>query len=73
MAKSKHISTSDGVWFGLALLGQITGILAGTALVGWLLDLVLGSRPILLAVGVLLGSIWATVTVLISVRKKLSV
>lgn len=71
--KLKQISTSEGVWFGIALLGQITGILAGTAFVGWLIDMLTGTAPIMLALGVLVGSIWATVTVLIMVRKKLSV
>jgi len=68
----KQISSSEGVWFGLALLGQITGILAVTAAIGWLADTLIGTRPILLAVGVLAGSIWATAAVLIAVRKKLS-
>jgi len=67
----KTISPTEGLTFGLLLLGQITGILAGTTLLGFLADSLFDTGPLLLAVGVLAGSIWATATVLVSVRKKL--
>lgn len=69
---AKRISAKEGMLFGLLLLGQITGILAATAVLGWLADLILGTTPVMLAVGVLAGSIWASITVLRSVRKELT-
>lgn len=68
----KRISTSEGLWFGLLLLGQVTGVLAGTALLGWLADQVLNTAPIGLAVGVFVGSITATATVVMAVKKELA-
>ena len=67
--KTKQISTREGVLTGLMLLGQISGILAGFAVGGYLLDLVLGSAPLGLAGGVVIGSLWATFTVLRTVKR----
>lgn len=58
---------------GLTLLGQVTGILAGFAVGGWLFDLALGSAPLGLATGVVVGSLWATWTVLRKVKKEIEV
>jgi F0F1-type ATP synthase assembly protein I len=68
---SKRISATEGIWFGLLLLGQVTGVLVVTAIAGVLLDKGFGTSPIFFALGVAVGSIWATVTVLLTVRKEL--
>lgn len=70
--KTTKISTGEGIRFGVMLLGQVSGILIGTALAGFLADLALGTHPLGLAGGVLVGSIWATITVLLKVKNEVS-
>jgi F0F1-type ATP synthase assembly protein I len=60
---SGNISASKGFWFGLKLLGQITGLLLVTAVVGWLIDLLFGSGPFGLAGSVIVGSMAASILV----------
>lgn len=65
------ITAKEGAVFGLLLLGQITGILVATTVAGYALDAVLKTSPIFLGLGVVVGSLWATITVLLGVRRKL--
>lgn len=67
----KKISSSEGLWFGLALLAQVTGILLGTAVAGFLADTLLDTSPLGVAVAVVVGGVWATATVLTKVSKEL--
>ena len=73
MVAKRKISTSEGVVTGLLMLGQITGILAGATLAGWLFDRLAGTTPLGLAIGVLGGSVWATVAVLMKVKKEVEI
>lgn len=68
---AKNITTSEAFWFGFMLLGQVTGILLTTAILGWLLDEFAGTRPFGLAGAVLIGSVVATITVLTKVMREL--
>lgn len=67
MAKnsSNKISSSQGFWYGLKLLGQVSGILIVSALVGWGLDAAFASGPFALAGAVVVGSIAATILVMV--------
>lgn len=67
----QNISVRDGLIFGFVLLGQVTAILVGTALLGFVADNLLNTRPYGLGVGVLAGGIWATVTILLRVKREL--
>lgn len=71
MAKnsSSKISSSQGFWYGLKLLGQVSGILIVSALIGWGLDEVFSSAPFALAGAVIVGSIGATILVMVEAYK----
>jgi F0F1-type ATP synthase assembly protein I len=69
--KPSDISTRDGLIFGFQMLGLVSGILVGTTLVGFLADRILGTAPVGLAIAAVCGGLWATVTVLVKVTKKL--
>lgn len=68
---AKKITTAEGFWFGLKLLGQVTGILIGSALVGWGLDVALDIAPIGLAGCVMVGSFGATILVVVETYRVL--
>ncbi len=70
--KNREISTREGLLFGATMLGQITAILVITALAGLAIDATAHTAPLFLGAGVLAGSLGATVTVLIKVRRKLT-
>lgn len=70
---SKQISTREGLRFGLTLLSKVTGILVVATIAGALFDQVLHTGPIGLALGALIGSSAATISVVLAVRRKLSV
>lgn len=68
---AKKVTTAEGFWFGLKLLGQVTGILIGSALVGWGLDSILNIAPIGLAGCVMVGSFAATILVVVETYRVL--
>ncbi len=68
---AKKITTAEGFWFGLKLLGQVTGILIGSAVVGWGLDVALNIAPIGLAGCVMVGSFGATILVVVETYRVL--
>lgn len=69
--KRSDISTRDGLIFGFQMLGLVSGILVGTTLLGLLADRFLGTAPLGLAIAAVCGGLWATVTVLAKVTRKL--
>lgn len=73
MAKdsSKKISGGEGFWYGLKLLGQVSGILIVSALVGWGLDALFSSAPFALVGAVVVGSLGATLLVVIEAYRVL--
>lgn len=60
---AKKVTTAEGFWYGLKLLGQVTGILIGSALIGWGIDTLFNTDPIGLAGCVMIGSFAATILV----------
>ena len=71
--KTKQISTREGIVTGLMLLGQISGLLAAFAISGLLFDLVFDTGPLGLTIGVVVGSLWATLTVLRILKQEIEV
>jgi F0F1-type ATP synthase assembly protein I len=69
--KRTDISTREGLIFGVQMLGLVSGILVGTTLIGLLADRLLDTAPLGLAIAAVGGGLWATVTVLVKVTKKL--
>lgn len=67
----KKISSQQGLLFGVVLLGQVTGILVATAAAGFLADALLDTRPLGIAIAVVVGSVWASVVVLTKVVKEM--
>lgn len=70
--KKVTVSTSEGFWFGIWLLGQVTGILVAFTVLGFLLDELLGTRPLGMAIAAFFGSLGATALTLYKVRDTLS-
>jgi F0F1-type ATP synthase assembly protein I len=70
-AKRTDISTREGLIFGAMMLGQVSGILVGTTLLGLLADHFLQTAPLGLAIAAVAGGLWATVVVLVKVTRKL--
>ncbi len=68
---AKKVSTAEGFWYGLKLLGQVTGILIGSALVGWGIDTLFNTAPIGLAGCVMVGSFGATILVVVETYRVL--
>ena len=68
---AKKVTTAEGFWFGLKLLGQVTGILVASALVGWGLDVTLDIAPLGLAGCVMIGSFGATILVVVETYRVL--
>lgn len=68
---AKKISTAEGFWYGLKLLGQVTGILIASALVGWGIDTLFNTAPIGLAGSVMTGSFGATILVVVETYRVL--
>lgn len=62
---TKKVTSAEGFWYGLKLLGQVTGILAASALVGWGVDTLFHTTPIGLAGCVVVGSFGATILVVV--------
>ncbi len=71
MSAKTDISTREGLIFGALMLGQVSGILIGTTIIGLLVDQYFGTAPWGLAIAAIIGGLWATITVLIKVSKKL--
>ena len=59
------MSSRQGFVYGLKLLGQVSGILLVSGLVGWGLDSWFDSEPYALAGSVIAGSIAATILVVV--------
>ncbi len=68
---AKKVTTAEGFWFGLKLLGQVTGLLVVSALAGWGLDTLLGIAPLGLAGCVTVGSFAATILVVVETYRAL--
>ncbi len=60
------------MWFGLLLLGQVTGILITMTLVGLGFDALFGTAPYALVISVVLGSLAATVVVALKAKRELN-
>lgn len=69
--KLSNISTREGLLFGFILLGQVTGLLATGALIGYGTDKVFHSHPVGLITGVIAGSAWATIIILVKTKREL--
>lgn len=67
--KTKNLTANQGFWYGLKLLGQVSGILIVSALIGWGLDEAFSSTPYALAGAVIVGSIGATILVMVEAYK----
>ncbi|MSU76128.1 hypothetical protein EXS54_01495 [Patescibacteria group bacterium] len=68
---SNKISANQGFWYGLKLLGQVSGILLVSALIGWGLDAWFHASPFGLVGGVIVGSIGATILVIVEAYRVL--
>lgn len=68
---AKKVTTAEGFWFGLKLLGQVTGLLIVSALIGWGLDVALDIAPLGLAGCVTIGSFAATLVVVLETYRAL--
>lgn len=69
ISSSKKITSRQGFWYGLKLLGQVSGILIVSALIGWGLDAAFSSSPFALVGAVIIGSLGATILVMIEAYK----
>jgi F0F1-type ATP synthase assembly protein I len=68
---TKKITTTEGFWFGLKLLGQVTGLLVVGTLLGLGVDGLFGAAPIGLVGCVTIASFAATILVVVETYRAL--